>query len=92
MWKDAINKELAKVRVAFELINDRESPLPGSKLVNYHFIFDIKHDMGRKTWLVPGSHLNKNVLSFVTYLKVIPKETLRICFMLAVLNKLDIQM
>ena len=90
LWEDAINKELSKVRIAFQLIEDGENPLPGSKLINYHFIFDIKHDMSRKARLVAGGHLNKNVPSFVTYSSVVSKETVRTCFMLSSLNNLDI--
>ena len=89
-WEDAINKELSKVRVAFELIQEGDEPLPGSKMINYHFIFDIKHDMTRKARLVAGGHLNKHVPSFLTYSSVVSKETVRLCFMLASLNNLNV--
>ena len=89
-WEDAIKKELSKVRVAFELIDEGESPLPGSKKINYHFVFDVKHDLMRKARLVAGGHLNKNVPTYLTYSSVISKETVRICFMSAALNGLNV--
>ena len=39
MWENAIKKELLKVKVTFELIEHDKSPLPGSKLIDYHIIF-----------------------------------------------------
>ena len=89
-WEDAIKKELEKVRVAFELIDEGEAPIPGSKKINYHFVFDVKHDLVRKARLVAGGHLNKNVPSYLSYSSVILKETVRLCFMVAALNGLEI--
>ena len=88
-WEEAIKKELSKVRVAFELIEEGDAPLPGSKKINYHFVFDVKHDLVRKARLVAGGHLNKNVPSYLSYSSVISKETVRLCFMVAALNGLD---
>ena len=91
MWENAIKKELLKVKVAFELIEQDKVPLPGSKLINYHIIFDVKHDLSRKARLVAGGHLNKEVPSFVSYSSVVTKESVRLCFMIAALNDLDIK-
>ena len=90
LWEEAIKKELSKVRVAFELIDENSSPIPGSKKINYHFVFDVKHDLARKARLVAGGHLNKNVPSYLSYSSVISKETVRLCFMLAALNGLEV--
>ena len=90
LWEEAIRKELEKVRVAFELIDEGSNPIPGSKKINYHFVFDVKHDLARKARLVAGGHLNKNVPSYLSYSSVISKETVRLCFMLAALNGLEV--
>ena len=90
LWRDAINKELDKVRVAFQLLKDGESPPVGSKQINYHIIFEVKMDLTRKARLVAGGHLNKNVPKHTTYSSVVSRESVRICFTLAALNNLDV--
>ena len=89
-WKKAIEKELNKVRVAFELLPDGEKVPVGSKLINYHIIFDVKMDLTRKARLVAGGHMNKNVPKHATYSSVVSRESVRIVFTLAALNGQDI--
>ena len=40
-WRKAIDKELNKVRVAFQLLEEGEAIPVGSKKINYHFIFEV---------------------------------------------------
>ena len=89
-WRNAIDKELNKVRVAFQLLDDNEEVPVGSKKINYHLIFEVKMDLNRKARLVAGGHLNKNVPRHTTYSSVVSRESVRICFMLAALNNLDV--
>ena len=90
LWRNAIDKELNKVRVAFQLLNDNDEVPVGSKKINYHLIFEVKMDLTRKARLVAGGHLNKNVPRHTTYSSVVSRESVRICFMLAALNNLDV--
>ena len=90
LWERAIKKELEKVKIAFLLLEDNETPPIGSKLINYHIIFDVKMDLTRKARLVAGGHLNKEVPRHLTYSSVVSKESVRMCFMLAALNELDV--
>ena len=90
LWRKAIDKELDKVRVAFNLLDDEEEIPIGSKKINYHFIFEVKMDLTRKARLVAGGHLNKNVPRHTTYSSVVSRESVRICFTLAALNNLDV--
>ena len=90
LWEKALIKEISKVRVAFELLENHSQPLPGSKHINYHVIFDVKHDLTRKARLVAGGHLNKTVPSYITYSSIVTKESVRLCFLLAALNDLDV--
>ena len=70
-WEDAINKEVANVKIAFQLLEHNE-PIPvASKLISYHIIFDIKFDLTRKTRCVAGGHQNKNVPAQFTYASVV---------------------
>ena len=59
LWSKAIDKELKNVLVAFKLLHDDEHVPPGSKLIPYHIIFDVKFDLTRKARLVAGGHKNK---------------------------------
>ena len=90
LWRNAIDKELNKVRVAFQLLDDNEEIPVGSKKINYHLIFEVKMDLTRKARLVAGGHLNRNVPRHTTYSSVVSRESVRICFTLAALNNLDV--
>ena len=85
-WRKAIEKELAKVRIAFKLVNTKTDIKVGSKKIGYYFIFDVKMDLERKTRLVAGGHLNKNVPKRTSYSSAVSRESVRICFTLAVLK------
>ena len=91
LWERAINKELDKVRVAFKLLDDNDEIPTATKLINYHLVFDVKMtDLQRKARLVAGGHLNRYVPKHITYSSVVSRESVRICFLLAALNDLDI--
>ena len=62
----------------------------GSKKIPYHIIFDVKYDLTRKARLVAGGHRNKDVPSHITYSSVVSRETVRIGFLIAALNGLQI--
>ena len=89
--KNAINKEVAKVKVAFMLLNEDEDPPIGSKEIKYHMVFDVKFNLTRKARLVAAGYMNE-VPAYTLYSPVISRETVRICFMLAALNNVDIMM
>lgn len=90
LWQKAINKELDKVRVAFQLLGEGENIPVGSKKINYHFIFEVKMDLTRKARLVAGGHLNKNIPRHTTYSSVVSRESVRMVFTLAALNNLEV--
>ena len=85
-----MDKELKNVLVAFKLLRDDEHVHPGSKLIPYHIIFDVKFDLTRKARLVAGGHRNKNVPSHGTYSSVASRDSVKLGFLLAGLNTLDI--
>ena len=90
LWQRATDKEISKVRVAFTLLTGDEKPDIGSKEINYHIIWDCKMDLTRKARLVAGGHLNRHVPKHTTYSSVVSRESVRICFLLAALNDLDV--
>ena len=73
------------------LLNENEDPPVGSKEIKYHMIFNVKFNLTRKARLVAAGYMNE-VPAYTAYSPVISRETLRICFMLAALNGLDIMM
>ena len=90
LWADAINKELKNVLIAFKLLEEGEHLPIGSKLIPYHIIFDVKLDLTRKARLVAGGHRNKSVPSYTTFSTVASRDSIRIIFLVAALNGLDI--
>ena len=88
-WKDAINKEMKTVSVAFE-IKDSKKPPPGYKFLRCHMVFDIKPgSLKRKArFVADGSRIDPE--GTPTYASVVSRESVRIAFMIAALNDLDI--
>ena len=98
-WWSAIQKELKKVMVAFEY---DESTTPeqireglakgkyvGFQEIKCHMIFDVKMDLTRKARFVAGGHMTEPPAS-ITYSSVVSRDSVRIAFLLAALNDLDI--
>ena len=95
-WHMSIEKERSRVRVAFEKWtggNTREEAkwkLVGYQEVRCHMIFDVKMSgLIRKAWLVAGGHTTDMPAS-VTYSSVVSRDSVRIAFIIAALNDLDI--
>ncbi|KAI2509582.1 Reverse transcriptase (RNA-dependent DNA polymerase) [Fragilaria crotonensis] len=91
MWQDAVRKEMSKVRVAFQLINDDESPPLTFQEIRCHLVFDVKmENFQRKARLVAGGHMTETPAS-ITYASVVSRESVRIALTLAALNDLEVK-
>jgi hypothetical protein len=98
-WWNAIQKELKKVTVALEYdegvttqqIRDglAKGEYVGFQEIKCHMIFDVKMDLTRKARFVTGGHLMEPPAS-ITYSSVVSRDSVRIAFLLAALNGLDI--
>ena len=88
-WRDAISKEMRNVKVAFNFLEKGARPPPGYKRIHCHIIFYVKMDLTRKARFVAGGHLTDPPTS-MTYASVVSRETVRIAFLVAALNDLDI--
>ena len=83
-WQDAVCKEMAKVRVAFQVIGDDENSPPTYQEIQGHLICDIKmENFQRKARLVAGGHTTEMPAS-ITYASVVSREFVRIALTLAV--------
>ena len=90
LWQDAIRAEMAKVRVAFKIVDDDYIIPPGYQVIRCHLIFDLKiEDFRRKARLVAGGHMTKAPAS-LTYSSVVSRESVRIALTLASLNALQV--
>ena len=90
-WEEALKKEMNGVRVAFKIGKENEKIPPGFKYVGTMMIFDIKLDFTRKARLVARGDLTEAPIT-LTYSSVVSRESVRIAFLLAALNEIDVSM
>ena len=91
LWQDAIRKEMTKVRIAFQALNDGEQLPPMFQEIRCHLVFYVKmEDFQRKARLVAGGHMTETPAS-VTYASVVSRESVRIALTLAALNDLEVK-
>ena len=91
-WQDAINLEMKNVKIAFRLCTMDPKTLVGYKQVGTHMIFDVKlgENFRRKARLVADGH-KTDPPSSITYSSIVSRDFVRICFLLAALNDIDIK-
>jgi Reverse transcriptase (RNA-dependent DNA polymerase) len=89
-WQDAIKKELGtNILPAIKILVEGEAPPVGSKEIPCHIVFDVKMDFTRKARYVAGGHVT-DLPSSQTYASVVARDSVRIAFLIAALNDLDI--
>jgi Reverse transcriptase (RNA-dependent DNA polymerase) len=81
-------KEANGVSIAFEIREDGKPP-PGFQHVQLMMIFDISMDFTRKARLVARGDLTVTPPA-LTYSSVVSRESVRIAFLIAALNDLDL--
>ena len=80
---------MTNVKIAFKFLDDGIPPPPGYKQIHYFIIFDVKMDLTHKARFVAGGHLT-NPPTSMAYASVVSRESVRIAFLLAALNNLEI--
>lgn len=97
LWEKAIKKEMSKVRVAFEpheghtpeqVRHGEAIDLIGYQEIRCHIVFDVKMDFTRKARFVAGGHTTEAPVS-LTYSSVVSRDSVKIAFLIAALNGLD---
>ena len=89
LWRDAIEKEMKNVMCAFEFNDGNKVPI-GHKKIPVNMIFDVKMmTLTRKARLVAGEH-RKDPPKESVYSSVVSRESVRLAFLVAALNDLDI--
>lgn len=89
LWRDAIRKEMKGVEPAFDILDEGARPPPGYQRIPVHIVFDVKMDFTRKARLVAGGHVT-GPPSSVTYASVVSRESVRIAFLIAALNDMEL--
>jgi hypothetical protein len=87
-WKDAIEKEMRNVQPAFEFRDNDAMPV-GYKKIDCHMVFNIKLDLVCKARFVAGGHQTDPPKESV-YSSVISRDSVRLAFLIAALNDLEI--
>ena len=91
-WRDSIKKEMDSVNAydTFHVMDDDERMPPGYQEITCHMVFTVKFDLRRKSRYVAGGHLVKDQPSYNTYSSVVSRESVRIGFLIAALNDLEL--
>ena len=87
-WRDAIQKEMKNVTVAFKILDSKDRVPVGYSKLKVRLVFDIKLDLTRKARLVADGHLTPDPVDS-TYADVVSRETVRIALTYGALHGLD---
>lgn len=88
-WRRAIEKEMKNVMPAFEFRDNDKIP-DFYKKIDCHMVFDVKiGDLTRKARFVAGGHMTDPPKDS-TYSSVVSRDSVRIAFLVAALNDLDV--
>ncbi len=85
-WHRAIMKEMTNNASAFKFLDEGESVPVG---IPCHMGFDVKVDLTRKAHFVAGGHWT-DPPSQITFSTVVSRDSIRIAFLIAALNDIDI--
>ena len=88
-WRKAIRKEMKNVMVTFEFDDSDKIPV-GFQKMSCHMVFDVKIDLTRKARLVADGHKVPETAKEYTYSMVPSQDSIRLFFLVAALNDLDV--
>ena len=89
LWRDAINKEMENLKVAFDILEPNK-PLPkGYTHASGHLVFDVRMTLERKARWVKDGHRTPEP-SWSTYAGVVSRESVRILLTYAALNDVPV--
>ena len=90
-WRDAIRKEMTGIAKVFKILETDEPIPPGHELLTMHCVFDRKLDMTAKARYVADGHKTSELPFSMTYASVVSRESVRIAFLVAALNGLEVE-
>ena len=90
LWQDAVKKEMIQTGKAFDIKPEGAPQLVRYMMIKVHIVYDVKMStLECKARLVAAGFMS-DPPSLVTYLSVMSHESVRIAFLLAALNKLEV--
>lgn len=98
LWAEAMSKEMGKAKVAYEEMPDctpedvRKGLVPeltGFQEITCHIVFDVKMDFTRKARFVANGAMTDTPVG-LCYSSVVSRDSVRIAFLVAALNDLDV--
>ncbi len=87
-WPKAIEKEMRNIDCAFYFPEDGKAPI-GYQKIDCHMIFDVKMTLEMKARYVAGGHQTEPTKD-ITFASVVSRDSIRIAFLVAALNDLDV--
>ena len=88
-WRDALQKEMDNVKIAFDILTDDQRLPPGYSKASGHIIFDVQMTLERKARWVKDGHKTPQP-DWSTYAGVVSRESVRIALTYASLNGLPV--
>ena len=88
LWRNAINKEMGNLKVAFDILSEGSKLPPGYRKASGHIIFDVRMTLERKARWVKDGHRTPEPLNSI-FVGVVSRESIRIALTYASLNSLD---
>ena len=86
-WRDAINKEMANLKVAFDILPEGHKAPPGYRKASGHLVFDVRMTLERKARWVKDGHRTPEPEQ-CTFAGVVSRESVRIALRYAALTYL----
>ena len=88
-WAKALRLEMSKIFPAVKILNEGAQHPVGHQMIPCHIVFDVKMDFIRKARFVAGGHKTQEPET-PTYASVVSRESVRIGFLLAALNDIEV--
>jgi hypothetical protein len=88
LWQKAIEKEMKMIDCAFHFPDDGKAPV-GYQKIDCHMVFDVKMTLERKARYVAGGHMMEPTKE-ITFASVVSRDSIRIAFLVAALNDLEV--
>ena len=97
-WENALNKEMKKAKVAYTKVDEctpeqaqknQVPELTGFQEISCHIVFDVKMNFTRKAHFVANGSTMETPVA-LCYPSVASRDSVRIAFLIAALNDLDI--
>ena len=88
-WAKALRLEMSKIFPAVKILDEGAQHPVGHQMIPCHIVFDVKMDFTRKARFVAGGHKTQEPET-PTYASVVSRESVRIGFLLAALNGIDV--